>query len=49
MIVFPGGGYVEHAPHEVEPIVDWLSGLGGWRWHHAFIELVDAAHGPPPR
>ncbi|MFG2865928.1 alpha/beta hydrolase [Streptomyces sioyaensis] len=28
MIVLPGGGYAEHAPHEAEPIVDWLSGLG---------------------
>jgi acetyl esterase/lipase len=28
MIVLPGGGYAEHAAHEAEPIVDWLSGLG---------------------
>jgi acetyl esterase/lipase len=28
VIVLPGGGYAEHAPHEAEPIVDWLSGLG---------------------
>ncbi|MCX4586342.1 alpha/beta hydrolase [Streptomyces sp. NBC_01481] len=28
VIVLPGGGYTEHAPHEAEPIVDWLSGLG---------------------
>ncbi|MGH3309313.1 MAG: alpha/beta hydrolase [Streptomyces sp.] len=28
MIVLPGGGYAEHAPHEAEPVVDWLSGLG---------------------
>ncbi|MFI9259741.1 hypothetical protein ACIGT4_18845 [Streptomyces sioyaensis] len=48
MTVLPGGGYAEHAPHEVEPIVDWLSGLGGRR-HPASIELFDAAHGPPPR
>ncbi|MGG2461442.1 hypothetical protein ACO0M4_16720 [Streptomyces sp. RGM 3693] len=20
-----------------------------WRWHHAFIELFHADHGPPPR
>lgn len=28
MIVLPGGGYASHAPHEAEPIVDWLSELG---------------------
>ncbi|MFD9222893.1 alpha/beta hydrolase [Streptomyces sp. NPDC060064] len=28
VIVLPGGGYAEHVPHEAEPIVDWLSGLG---------------------
>jgi acetyl esterase/lipase len=28
MIVLPGGGYAEHAAHEAEPIVAWLSGLG---------------------
>jgi acetyl esterase/lipase len=28
MIVLPGGGYAEHAAHEAEPIVDWLSRLG---------------------
>ncbi|MFJ5227911.1 alpha/beta hydrolase [Streptomyces sp. NPDC088400] len=28
VIVLPGGGYAEHAPHEAEPIVDWLSGIG---------------------
>ncbi|MGH3117824.1 MAG: alpha/beta hydrolase [Gaiellales bacterium] len=28
VIVLPGGGYAEHAPHEAEPVVDWLSGLG---------------------
>ncbi|MFD0229223.1 alpha/beta hydrolase family protein [Streptomyces hirsutus] len=28
VIVLPGGGYAEHAPHEAEPIVDWLSGVG---------------------
>ncbi|MFF7234050.1 prolyl oligopeptidase family serine peptidase [Streptomyces sioyaensis] len=28
VIVLPGGGYAEHAPHEAAPIVDWLSGLG---------------------
>ena len=28
VIVLPGGGYAEHAPHEAEPIVDWLTGLG---------------------
>ncbi len=28
VIVLPGGGYAEHAAHEAEPIVAWLSGLG---------------------
>jgi hypothetical protein len=28
MIVLPGGGYAEHAPHEAEPVARWLSGTG---------------------
>jgi acetyl esterase/lipase len=28
VIVLPGGGYAEHAVHEAEPVVAWLSGLG---------------------
>ncbi|MFE7802700.1 alpha/beta hydrolase [Nocardia sp. NPDC057440] len=28
VIVLPGGGYAEHAPHESEPIVRWLTGTG---------------------
>jgi acetyl esterase/lipase len=28
MIVLPGGGYAEHAPHEAEPIVEWLDTFG---------------------
>lgn len=28
MIVLPGGAYAEHSPHEGEPIVQWLNGLG---------------------
>ena len=28
MIVLPGGGYAAHAPHEAEPVADWLGGLG---------------------
>ncbi|HWM33728.1 MAG TPA: prolyl oligopeptidase family serine peptidase [Pseudolysinimonas sp.] len=27
-IVLPGGGYRRHAPHEGEPIAQWLRGLG---------------------
>ena len=27
MVVLPGGGYVEHAAHEGEPIVEWLRSL----------------------
>ena len=28
MIVLPGGGYVEHAPHEAEPVANWLGEMG---------------------
>ena len=28
MIVLPGGGYVEHAPHEAEPVARWLGEIG---------------------
>jgi acetyl esterase/lipase len=28
VIVFPGGGYVGHAPHESEPVAQWLNSLG---------------------
>ena len=28
MIILPGGGYAEHAPHEAEPIADWLGQIG---------------------
>jgi len=28
MIVLPGGGYAEHAPHEAEPVVGWLGDIG---------------------
>ena len=28
VIVLPGGGYAAHTPHEAEPVVDWLAGLG---------------------
>jgi acetyl esterase/lipase len=28
MIVLPGGGYAEHAPHEAEPVAGWLSEIG---------------------
>lgn len=28
MIVLPGGGYHRHAPHEGEPVAEWLRGLG---------------------
>lgn len=28
VIVLPGGGYTGLAPHEAEPIADWLRGLG---------------------
>jgi acetyl esterase/lipase len=28
MIVLPGGGYAEHAPHEAEPVAEWLGEVG---------------------
>ena len=28
MIVLPGGGYAQHAPHEAEPVAKWLSEIG---------------------
>jgi acetyl esterase/lipase len=28
MIVLPGGGYAEHAPHEAEPVAGWLNEIG---------------------
>jgi acetyl esterase/lipase len=28
MIVLPGGGYAEHAPHEAEPVAQWLGDIG---------------------
>jgi acetyl esterase/lipase len=28
MIVLPGGGYGMHAPHEAEPVAEWLESLG---------------------
>lgn len=28
IIVMPGGGYWRHAPHEGEPVVEWLGSLG---------------------
>ena len=28
MIVLPGGGYAEHAPHEAEPVASWLGEIG---------------------
>jgi acetyl esterase/lipase len=28
MIVLPGGGYAEHAPHEAEPVARWLGDIG---------------------
>ncbi|HEX6452853.1 MAG TPA: prolyl oligopeptidase family serine peptidase [Trebonia sp.] len=28
MIVLPGGGYAEHAPHEAEPVAAWLGEIG---------------------
>lgn len=28
IVVLPGGGYARHAPHEAEPVAEWLRSLG---------------------
>lgn len=28
VIVLPGGGYAQHAPHEGEPVATWLTEIG---------------------
>lgn len=33
ILVLPGGGYAHHAPHEAEPVAEWLASLGV----HAFV------------
>lgn len=33
VLVLPGGGYARQAPHESEPVAEWLAGLG----IHAFV------------
>lgn len=50
-IVFPGGGYGGHAPHEAEPVAEWFESIGirglvlryrlGPKYHHPYI-LGDA-------
>ena len=44
VLVLPGGGYASHAPHEAEPVADWLNGLG----HHAAV-LRYPVHPPATR
>lgn len=46
-LVLPGGGYRVHAPHEAEPIVEWLGAQG---WHAKIVDYpLNTAHPAPLR
>ncbi|MGW2692659.1 alpha/beta hydrolase [Streptomyces sp. NPDC001296] len=45
VIVLPGGGYVQHAPHEAEPVVGWLNGLG---WEASVFRYPLGVRHPAP-
>jgi acetyl esterase/lipase len=45
VLVLPGGGYRMHAPHETEPIADWLEALG-WRSRVVRYPLLTAHPAP---
>ena len=56
MIVLPGGGYAQHAPHEAEPVATWLGEIGVqasvFRYplnvrHPAPLDALRAEIGPP--
>lgn len=45
VLVLPGGGYRVHAPHEAQPIVDWLGAQG---WHARIVDYpLNATHPSP--
>ncbi len=53
VIVLPGGGYAEHAPHEAEPVARWLGEIGVqvspasppfFIWHTAEDRYVPSEH-----
>lgn len=45
VVVLPGGGYAQHAPHEGEPIARWLRGLGVAA--SAFLYPLEVRHPVP--
>ena len=45
ILVLPGGGYSRLAPHEGEPVADWLRGLG---WASRVVEYPVATRHPAP-
>lgn len=42
VLVLPGGGYHTHAPHESEPVAQWLNGLG---LHACVLRYATDPHG----
>jgi hypothetical protein len=45
MLVLPGGGYRTLAPHEAEPIADWVTGLG---WDARIVRYPVGVPHPAP-
>lgn len=45
ILVLPGGGYRVHAPHEAEPIADWLAELG---WQTRIVRYPLGTPHPAP-
>ena len=45
MIVLPGGAYLRHAPHEGEPVAEWLESLG---WQTRVLHYPVAETHPTP-
>ena len=45
ILVLPGGGYSRHAPHEGEPVAEWLRGLG---WDARAVEYPVGRRHPEP-
>lgn len=45
ILVLPGGGYRRHAPHEGEPVAEWLRGLG---WRARVVEYPVLTRHPGP-
>ncbi|CAN5162522.1 alpha/beta hydrolase [soil metagenome] len=48
IIVLPGGGYHDHAPHEGEPIAAWLRGLGRGELEASVFEYPVLTRHPGP-